>query len=170
MHVCSATSLVSDSLTPWTVGCQASQSGIFQARILEWVAMPSSRGSSQPRDQTHISCVSCIVGGFFTAEQPRLDSNWYKYADPTKPQSEAEVSSLLCRPMGEISRLCHWIFYLFEWVQCLFIVFFFFFSFLATSRGLQDLINNFSTRDQTQAWQWEHQVVTTGPRGNFLIQ
>ena len=39
--------------------------GILQARILEWVAMPSSRGSSQPRDQTHISC---IAGGFFTAE------------------------------------------------------------------------------------------------------
>ena len=32
--------------------------GIFQARILEWVAMPSSRRSSQPRDQTHISCLS----------------------------------------------------------------------------------------------------------------
>ena len=29
--------------------------GIFQSRILEWVVMPSSRGSSQPRDQTHIS-------------------------------------------------------------------------------------------------------------------
>ena len=37
--------------------------GILQARILEWVVMPSSRGSSQPRDQTH---VSCITGGFFT--------------------------------------------------------------------------------------------------------
>ena len=34
--------------------------GILQARILKWVAMPSSRGSSQPRDQTHISYVSCI--------------------------------------------------------------------------------------------------------------
>ena len=34
--------------------------GVFQARILEWVAMPSSRGSSPPRDQTHVSCVSCI--------------------------------------------------------------------------------------------------------------
>ena len=32
--------------------------GIFQTRILEWVAMPSSRGSSQPRDRTHVSCVS----------------------------------------------------------------------------------------------------------------
>ena len=44
--------------------------GILQARILEWVAMPSSRGSSQPRNQTHVSCVSCIAGGFFTAEPP----------------------------------------------------------------------------------------------------
>ena len=33
--------------------------GILQARILEWVAMPSSRGSSQPRDWTHVSYVSC---------------------------------------------------------------------------------------------------------------
>ena len=34
--------------------------GISQARILEWVAIPFSRGSSQPRDWTHVSCVSCI--------------------------------------------------------------------------------------------------------------
>ena len=34
--------------------------GILLVRLLEWVAMPSSRGSSQPRDQTHVSCVSCI--------------------------------------------------------------------------------------------------------------
>ena len=33
--------------------------GILQARILEWVAMPSSRGSSRPRDRTHISYASC---------------------------------------------------------------------------------------------------------------
>ena len=32
---------------------------ILQARILEWVAMPSSRGSSQPRDRTLVSCVFC---------------------------------------------------------------------------------------------------------------
>ena len=34
--------------------------GISQARILEWVAMPSSRGSSRPRELTCISCISCI--------------------------------------------------------------------------------------------------------------
>ena len=37
--------------------------GSLQARILEWVTMPSSRGSSQPRDGTQ---VSCTAGGFFT--------------------------------------------------------------------------------------------------------
>ena len=35
--------------------------GILQARILEWVALPSSRGSSPPRDQTRISYVPCIA-------------------------------------------------------------------------------------------------------------
>ena len=47
--------------TLWTIAHQASLSrGIFQARILEWVAMPSSRESSPPRDQTSISYISCI--------------------------------------------------------------------------------------------------------------
>ena len=36
--------------------------GILQARIPDWVAFPFSRGSSQPRDRTQ---VSCIAGGFF---------------------------------------------------------------------------------------------------------
>ena len=40
--------------TPWTVARQVPLSmGILQARILEWVAMPSCRGSSPPRDRTH---------------------------------------------------------------------------------------------------------------------
>ena len=33
--------------------------GILQARILDWVAMPCSRGSSWPRDQTRVSCLLC---------------------------------------------------------------------------------------------------------------
>ena len=40
--------------------------GILQARTLEWVAMPSSRGSSRCRDRTHVSCRSCIAAEFFT--------------------------------------------------------------------------------------------------------
>ena len=47
-------------VTPWTVAYQAPLSmGILQASILGWVAMPSSRGSSRPRDQTRICYVSC---------------------------------------------------------------------------------------------------------------
>ena len=40
--------------------------GILQARIVEWVAIPSSSASSQPRDQNRISYVSSIAGRFFT--------------------------------------------------------------------------------------------------------
>ena len=55
-----AYSVVSDSLRPpWTVACQTSLSmGILQARILEWVVMPSSRGSCQPRDRNQDSRVA----------------------------------------------------------------------------------------------------------------
>ena len=55
--------------------------GILWARILEWVAMPSSRGFSWSRDRTYISCVSCIAGGFFTHRATRealfSSTAWY---------------------------------------------------------------------------------------------
>ena len=44
--------------------------GILQARTLEWVAIPSSRGSSQPRDRAHVSRGSCLAHRFFTIEPP----------------------------------------------------------------------------------------------------
>ena len=51
MHVCLVTQSGLTLCDPWTVARQAPLSmGILQARILKWVAMPSSRGSSQPRD------------------------------------------------------------------------------------------------------------------------
>ena len=53
--------------------------GILQARVLEWVAMPSSRGSSQPRDRAHISYGSCTAGRFFTAETPGRPRLWDKH-------------------------------------------------------------------------------------------
>ena len=43
---------------------------ILQARILEWVAMPSSRGSSRSRDQTWPSCVSCMQADSLSTELP----------------------------------------------------------------------------------------------------
>ena len=57
MHARSVGSVVSDSLNP--MDCSPPGSSvheILQARILEWVAMPSTRGSSWPRDRISISC------------------------------------------------------------------------------------------------------------------
>ena len=56
-------SVMSDSLQPH---------GILQARILDWVAFPFSRGYSQSRDQTQ---VSQIAGGFFTSWATRKPKN-----------------------------------------------------------------------------------------------
>ena len=54
--------------------------GILQARILEWVAFPLSRGSSQPRDWTQFSH---FVGRFFTSwttrEAPEISIPWTKW-------------------------------------------------------------------------------------------
>ena len=59
----------SSFVTPWTVALQVPLSlGILQARILAWVAMPSSRGSFQPRDRTLVSCVYRMASRFFTTE------------------------------------------------------------------------------------------------------
>ena len=80
---------ICSSVTEWLchlVDCGPPSSavhGISQARIPEWVAMPSSRGSSQPRDQTHISYGSCITGRFFWCLTkslgyiPETNTTWY---------------------------------------------------------------------------------------------
>ena len=57
-HVCISHSVVADSLQP--LDCSppgSSVHGILQARILEWVTIFFSRGSSGPRDQTQVSCI-----------------------------------------------------------------------------------------------------------------
>ena len=52
--------------------------GIFQARVLEWVAMPSSSGSSQARNQTPVSHFAC---GFFTVWATRkAQEHWSGYS------------------------------------------------------------------------------------------
>ena len=54
--------------------------GILQARILEWVAFPFSRGSSRSKDWTHISCVSGIAGASLVAQSvknlPVVQETW----------------------------------------------------------------------------------------------
>ena len=60
--------------------------GLFQVRIQEWVAFPYSRGSSQPRDQAH---VSCIADRFFTdwaIRETHNSKNW--------PQRKGNTSTL----------------------------------------------------------------------------
>ena len=65
--------------TLWTAACHALLSmGILQARILEWVPMPSFRGSSQTRDQTQ---VSRIAGGFWNRSRNTKPRNWYSTKD-----------------------------------------------------------------------------------------
>ena len=68
-------SVVSDFVNPWTVACQAlmSMEWILQARILEWVAVPFFRRSSQPRDWTQ---VFFIAGIFFTLWATREAVPW----------------------------------------------------------------------------------------------
>ena len=64
--------------------------GILQAKILEWVAMPSSRGSSQPRDQTHMSLIPpALAGRFFMTSTPG------KPLGVVKGKSKVEVPVLL---------------------------------------------------------------------------
>ena len=68
--------------------------GILQARILERVAMPSSRGSAWPRDRT---CISCIAGRFFTAELLGMPTI---YAWKMKVKVKvAKLCLTLCNPM-----------------------------------------------------------------------
>ena len=66
---------------------------LFQARILKWVAISFSRGSSQPKDRTWVSCVSCIAGRCFTTlppGKPRRDVRHPPYGYPPTPVTEGE--------------------------------------------------------------------------------
>ena len=66
--------------------------GILQARMLEWVAMPSSRVSSQPWGRT---CVSWIAGRFFTNWATREYMEYmvlYKYILKRSPGLDKELS------------------------------------------------------------------------------
>ena len=69
-------------LCPWDI----------QARILKWVAISSSRGSSQPRDQTHLTSLA-LAGRFFTTSAT-LEA-WDKVCESEVAQS----CPTLCNPM-----------------------------------------------------------------------
>ena len=88
-----------------TVACQAPLSmGIPQVRILEWVAISSSRGSSQSKGCTHISYVSSI-GRYVLYHQCHLESpgtNWKK--SNTYPKSIIQDAPLLINSLQLPSR------------------------------------------------------------------
>ena len=78
---------------------------IFQARILEWVAISFSKGSSQPSDQTLGSCLlSCIAGRVFTTELPGswLFSYLLWFLVPFKIPQLSSVQSLSRVPLFAI--------------------------------------------------------------------
>ena len=78
--------------------------GILQARILERVAMSSSRGSSWLSDQTHSSYMSGVAGGFFTTQplgKPKVEYAWGKYLFiPTPGQKRSEKKKSWGFPLG----------------------------------------------------------------------
>ena len=65
VRACSVDSVVSNSLSPYRLALQAPLSIGLSGKNMEWIAMPSSRGSSRPRDQTRVFHISCITGGFY---------------------------------------------------------------------------------------------------------
>ena len=80
--------------------------GVLQARILEWAAFPFSRGSSQPKDRTQ---VSCIAGGFLTnwaireAYSPRASSVLL-----TKVKLGLWVCTSMESQLSPFSSMGHW--------------------------------------------------------------
>jgi len=81
-HSCRAKwlSRVQPFVTPWTVTHQTALSlGILQARVLEWVAISSSRAFSEPRDWTQVFTGSSTAGRLFTTGPP-ADSIWEKFS------------------------------------------------------------------------------------------
>ena len=86
-------SVVSDSVTSCTIACQAPLSmGILQARILEWVTMPSSKGSSQPRDQ---------------AQFPTLQADSLPSDPPGKPKNTGVGGLFLLQGIFPTQELNH---------------------------------------------------------------
>ena len=94
-------SLMPDSLRPH--GLQpTSVYGILQARILEWAAISFSRGSSQPRDWTQ---VSCIAGRFFTIYTTRVVLIHQHVAPPFW----TSLSSGHCRALSSVPCAPWWV-------------------------------------------------------------
>ena len=89
--------------------------GILQARILEWVAMPSSRASSRPRDRTQLSCFSC-TDKLILYHQRHLGSPYFLVCCAWASLKEASHSSFItckqqylvkCENLYKTSQACN---------------------------------------------------------------
>ena len=67
--------------------------------------MPSSTGSSAPRDQTHVSCGCCMAGGLFTAEPPG-ETQW-KAGNAIERLGREIQETIKCRLLLLLSRFSH---------------------------------------------------------------
>ena len=72
------------------VDCSPPSSSVLWARILEWVAMPSSRVSPQPRDQSHVSCLLHWQMGSLSLAPPG-----FKYLSPLPSLNRLNTSEVL---------------------------------------------------------------------------
>ena len=77
--------------------------GISQARILEWFAISSSRGSSQLRDLPGISYVSCI-GGFFT-----ISTTWEAHNEVMSRKTHCKLKTLKVENTLRTSLVVQWL-------------------------------------------------------------
>ena len=77
--------------------------GLLQARILGWVAMPSSRGSSRPRHQTCISYVSCIGRRVTTSATCKVRLYIYIYIYTYSPPGSSVQGILQARTPGWVA-------------------------------------------------------------------
>ena len=75
--------------------------GIFRARILEWVAISSSRGSSPSKDQTHVSCVSC-TGRWILSHWRHLGSPTFRQGCFTLQWSAQRSESGITKDWGHL--------------------------------------------------------------------
>ena len=109
----------SETLRPQrTVACQEPLStGTLQARILEWVAMPSSRGSSQPRDWIQVSSIAWRLFTIWVTRKALIshsvqfsrsvvsDSLWPHESQHTRPPCPSPTSRVHSNSCP--SRWCH---------------------------------------------------------------
>ena len=108
MFECFACSVSQSYLTPCDpLDCSlpdSSVQGVPQARILEWIAISSSRGLSWSRGQTCISCFPALAGEFFAIETPGKPLAWSKH--------EGLISTKCPVKLQHVMILFHWLHYL----------------------------------------------------------